>query len=30
MPDAAIALSNADAVLPLEEMGKFLLGLCST
>ena len=28
MPDAAIALSIADAVLPLDEMGKFLFGLC--
>jgi two-component system chemotaxis response regulator CheB len=28
MPDAAIARSVADAVLPLEEMGAFLYGLC--
>jgi two-component system chemotaxis response regulator CheB len=28
MPDAAIARSAADAVLPIEEMGKFLFGLC--
>jgi two-component system chemotaxis response regulator CheB len=28
MPDAAIAATNADAVLPLEEMGHFLYGLC--
>lgn len=28
MPDAAIAATHADAVLPLEEMGKFLYGLC--
>jgi two-component system, chemotaxis family, protein-glutamate methylesterase/glutaminase len=28
MPDAAIAATNADAVLPLEEIGKFLYGLC--
>jgi two-component system chemotaxis response regulator CheB len=28
MPDAAIAATAADAVLPLEEMGKFLYGLC--
>jgi two-component system, chemotaxis family, protein-glutamate methylesterase/glutaminase len=28
MPDAAIAATDADAVLPLEEIGKFLFGLC--
>jgi chemotaxis response regulator CheB len=28
MPDAAIAGSVADAVLPLEEIGPFLYGLC--
>jgi two-component system, chemotaxis family, protein-glutamate methylesterase/glutaminase len=28
MPDAAIAATTADAVLPLEEMGRFLYGLC--
>jgi two-component system chemotaxis response regulator CheB len=28
MPDAAIAATVADAVLPLEEMGSFLYGLC--
>jgi chemotaxis response regulator CheB len=28
MPEAAIALTAADAVLPLEEIGKFLYGLC--
>ena len=28
MPDAAIAATVADAVLPLEEIGKFLYGLC--
>jgi two-component system chemotaxis response regulator CheB len=28
MPDAAIASTSADAVLPLEEIGKFLYGLC--
>jgi two-component system, chemotaxis family, protein-glutamate methylesterase/glutaminase len=28
MPDAAIAATVADAVLPLEEMGGFLYGLC--
>jgi two-component system, chemotaxis family, protein-glutamate methylesterase/glutaminase len=28
MPDAAIAATHADAVLPLEEMGGFLYGLC--
>jgi two-component system, chemotaxis family, protein-glutamate methylesterase/glutaminase len=28
MPDAAIAATDADAVLPLEEIGKFLYGLC--
>ena len=30
MPDAAIAASVADAVLPLEGMGNFLYGLCCT
>jgi len=29
MPDAAIAATNADAVLPLEEIPKFLYGLCA-
>ena len=29
MPQAAIAATNADAVLPLEEIGKFLYGLCA-
>jgi two-component system chemotaxis response regulator CheB len=28
MPDAAIAKSTADAILPIEDMGKFLYGLC--
>ena len=28
MPDAAIAATAADAILPLEEIGKFLYGLC--
>jgi two-component system chemotaxis response regulator CheB len=28
MPDAAIAATVADAVLPLEQIGKFLYGLC--
>jgi two-component system, chemotaxis family, protein-glutamate methylesterase/glutaminase len=28
MPEAAIAATHADAVLPLEEMGRFLYGLC--
>jgi two-component system chemotaxis response regulator CheB len=28
MPDAAMAATVADAVLPLEEIGKFLYGLC--
>ena len=28
MPDAAIAATHADAILPLEEMGRFLYGLC--
>jgi len=28
MPDAALAASAADAVLPLEEIGNFLYGLC--
>jgi len=28
MPDAAIAATVADAVLPLEEIGRFLYGLC--
>jgi two-component system, chemotaxis family, protein-glutamate methylesterase/glutaminase len=30
MPDAAIAATAADAVLPLEEMGRFVYGLCMT
>jgi len=30
MPDAAIAGSVADAILPLEEIGPFLYGLCCT
>jgi two-component system chemotaxis response regulator CheB len=29
MPDAAIAATNADAVLPLEEIAPFLYGLCA-
>lgn len=29
MPEAALALTEADAVLPIEEMGKFLVGLCA-
>lgn len=29
MPDAAIAATAADAILPLEEMPKFLYGLCA-
>lgn len=28
MPDAAIAVASADAVLPLDEIGPFLYGLC--
>jgi two-component system chemotaxis response regulator CheB len=28
MPEAAIAATHADAILPLEEMGRFLYGLC--
>jgi chemotaxis response regulator CheB len=28
MPDAAIAATAADAILPLEEIPLFLLGLC--
>ena len=28
MPDAAIAATDADAILPLEEIGPFLYGLC--
>ena len=28
MPDAAIAATTADAILPLEEIGKFVYGLC--
>jgi two-component system, chemotaxis family, protein-glutamate methylesterase/glutaminase len=28
MPEAAIAATAADAVLPLEEIGKFVYGLC--
>jgi two-component system chemotaxis response regulator CheB len=30
MPEAAIAATNADAILPLEDIGKFLYGLCVT
>jgi two-component system, chemotaxis family, protein-glutamate methylesterase/glutaminase len=30
MPEAAIAATAADAVLPLEEIGKFVYGLCVT
>ena len=30
MPEAALAASAADAVLPVEEIGPFLYGLCST
>jgi two-component system, chemotaxis family, protein-glutamate methylesterase/glutaminase len=30
MPDAAIAASVADAILPLEEIGPFVYGLCCT
>ena len=30
MPKAAIAATAADAILPLEEIGKFLYGLCVT
>ena len=30
MPDAAIAASVADAILPLEDIGHFLYGLCCT
>jgi two-component system chemotaxis response regulator CheB len=29
MPDAAIAATPADAILPLEEIGKFVYGLCA-
>jgi len=29
MPDAALELTDADAVLPLEEIGPFLVGLCA-
>jgi chemotaxis response regulator CheB len=29
MPDAAIAATRADAILPLEEIPKFLYGLCA-
>jgi two-component system chemotaxis response regulator CheB len=29
MPDAAIAATAADAILPLEEIGKFVYGLCA-
>jgi two-component system, chemotaxis family, protein-glutamate methylesterase/glutaminase len=29
MPAAAVAATNADAVLPVDEMGAFLLGLCA-
>lgn len=28
LPEAALAATAADAVLPLSEMGKFLYGLC--
>jgi chemotaxis response regulator CheB len=28
MPDAAIAATAADAVLPLDEIGKFVYGVC--
>lgn len=28
MPEAALAVTEADAVLPLEEIGRFLVGLC--
>jgi chemotaxis response regulator CheB len=28
MPDAAIAATVADAILPLEEIGRFVYGLC--
>lgn len=28
MPDAAIAATSADAILPLEEIGKFIYGVC--
>ena len=28
MPDAAIAATAADAILPLEEIGAFVYGLC--
>jgi chemotaxis response regulator CheB len=28
MPDAAIAATAADAILPLEEIGKFVYGVC--
>jgi two-component system, chemotaxis family, protein-glutamate methylesterase/glutaminase len=30
MPEAAIAATSADAILPLEEIGPFLYGLCCT
>jgi hypothetical protein len=29
MPDAAIAATDADAILPLEEIALFLYGLCA-
>ena len=29
MPDAAIAATAADAILPLEEIGRFIYGLCA-
>jgi hypothetical protein len=29
MPDAAIAATEADAILPLEEIPAFLYGLCA-
>jgi hypothetical protein len=28
MPDAALAATSADAILPLEEIAPFLYGLC--
>ena len=28
MPEAALAATEADAVLPLDEIGRFLYGLC--
>jgi hypothetical protein len=29
MPDAAIAATDADAILPLDEIAPFLYGLCA-